>query len=263
VYLFYLDESGHTGNNLNDPNQPITWMVALAIKPEVVPVIEESLRKIAKANCPTRASAPDFEFKGSSIFQATGDFQNLPPAQRVTLQGDIVATLTANKVRIFARGIDKDKHQKRATSAGYYLPSHPYLLAFMYLVESLDSWLEKKQPKKGESSPPVFGLVVADEQQDMGREIVKRFTSWREYKTDFGFHARTIEFLIDTIHYVPSHDSWLLQLTDCVAFLLNRRWRNGLATNWDRSKYNQSQAAVDRLWQQHCQPCVEVVKVWP
>ncbi len=263
MFLFYLDESGHTGNNLSDPDQPITWMVALAIDSQAVPATEAALRSIAKKQFYKRADKPDFEFKGQRIFQGEGDFANLKPPERIQLYNEILSTLSSNGIRIFARGIHKLRHKRRADAGGYYLPSNPYLLAFMYLTESLDGWLERQQPPKGVAATPVLGLVVADEQLEMGREIVARFNRWRQNGTDFGIYAREIKYLIDTVHYVPSHDSWLLQLTDCVAYLRNRLQRAYEAKGADKSKYTKSDLAVEVQWKAYCQGCVEVVRVWP
>ena len=57
------------------------------------------------------------------------------------------------------------------------------------------------------------GLLVADEQRGLDRDIIESLPHWRESGTDFG--VREIRHLVDTLHTVPSHDSWLIQLADC------------------------------------------------
>jgi len=81
----------------------------------------------------------------------------------------------------------------------------------MYLIERLDEWLEAQQPAEG--APPVYGLIAVDEQREIGREIVESFAFWRDYGTDHGYRTRDILYFLDCVHFLPSHDSWLIQST--------------------------------------------------
>ena len=123
----------------------------------------------------------------------------------------------------------------------------------MYLVEQIDRWLEQNQPPTG---TPLYGLLVADEQRGVERDIIESLPHWRESGTDFGYKVREIKYLVDTLHTVPSHDSWLIQLADCVAFLRNRRRRAD-------SRTDASSKAVRHLYANHVDPQVVTEFVWP
>jgi hypothetical protein len=133
----------------------------------------------------------------------------------------------------------------------------------MYLVERIDEWLEEHQPESDLLSPepPLYGLLVADEQKEVDRDIIRQFAFWRDFGTD-GYRRREIRYLIDTVHYVPSQDSWLIQLADCVAFLRNRLERVLRRKGWDTATYTESEQAVSTLWR-HCAPQVVDDRVWP
>ena len=262
MILFYIDESGNSGANLSTPDQPVAWLVALAATEQAVQQIEAKAGDIAEECFPKDIHKPDFEFKGSAIFHGSDFCKGMPPDKRVELYDRLLALLPAHGVRLFARGIHKARHSKRATQAGYYEPSHPYALGFMFLAETLDEWLHAKQPKEA-GSGPLLGLAIADEQEEVARRIVASFGSWRRFGTDFGYRARVIQHLIDTVHYVPSHDSRMLQLADCAAYVINRLWRIEDVSGWNPAAYNKSEAAVHRLWDNYCRPCLEHHRVWP
>lgn len=131
----------------------------------------------------------------------------------------------------------------------------------MYLIERLDEWLEAQQPAEG--APPVYGLIAVDEQREIGREIVESFAFWRDYGTDHGYRTRDILYFLDCVHFLPSHDSWLIQSADCVAFIRNRysrvmRTKGALDDAW-----GESDRAVVQMWRTHCQPHVVDDRVWP
>lgn len=266
MLLYYTDESGNTGLNLDSPDQPVHWIVAVEFTPEAIKAVEAEMLALALRTFRGRAKKPDFEFHGGDLFQGRGDCSALSPAERVRLYGELVALLGRHDCAVFVQGIDKARHKARAEGRGYS-PWHPHRLAFMYLLERIDERLEQAQPEMdffGDlSGPPVYGLVVADEQKEIDREIVQRFAFWRDSGTEFGYRARELRYLLDTVHYVPSHDSWLIQLVDCVAYLRNRYGRLRREKGSDESRYSASDHAVARLWQDHCAAQVVSDECWP
>jgi hypothetical protein len=92
--------------------------------------------------------------------------------------------------------------------------------------------------------------------------VVRGFAHWRHHGT-FGYRARTIRYLIDTVHYVQSQDSALIQLVDCVAYLrarVDRLWRSKSTAI---AAYTPSEAVINRLWVKHCSPKIVSERVWP
>jgi hypothetical protein len=266
MYLFYVGESGNTGADLDSADQPIHWLVALAVSPPAVMRIETELLGIAARYFGPRARQADFELHGADIFSGrTPDFRRLSVADRVNLYGELLALIGDAGGRLFVRGIDKGQHKQRARRGGY-APDHPHRLGFMYLVEQIDEWLQRQQPADDlfeGPAEPVYGLVVADEQKEVDRDVVSGFAAWRQYGTDHGYRARHIRYLIDTVHYVPSQDSWLIQLTDCVAFVRNRYARIVRDRGYDEAGYTRSDRAIAELWREHCAPHLVSERIWP
>jgi hypothetical protein len=115
-------------------------------------------------------------------------------------------------------------------------PVHLHKVAFSYLLERIDEALERAQPDSG----PLYGLVVAD-----------------------GHRARELLYLLDTIHYVPSHDSWLIQLVDCVAYIRSRYDRVLREKGAIEERYSASEHAVVRLWRENCEDKLASEECWP
>lgn len=265
MYCFYVDESGNTGDNLDDVSQPIHWLLGLAVTPAALQRAEADLLGIAARYCRARAYEAEFEFHGADIYHGVGEFAGLSPADRIRLYGEVLEIIPRHEMHLFCRGLHKPRHKRRAVEKGY-TPDHPQVLAFMYLIEALDGWLDGKQPPSsltGEVGDPVLGLVVADEDRVLDRTIVEKFSWWRRAGTDHGYRAREIRYLVDTVHYVPSCDSWMIQLADCAAYLLSRMARAQETKGWDESGWSAAEQAVGRLWRTHCHSRVAHQRLWP
>lgn len=258
--LYYVDESGNTGLNLDSPEQPVHWVVALEFTPPAVKAIQAEMLGLASRVFGVRARNPEFEFHGGDIFQGRGDCSRLPVAERVALYAELLSLVGKHGCSLFVQGIDKAGLRARSVASGEP-PLHPHRLAFMYLLERIDEWLERAQPEG--SVEPLYGLVVADEQKEMDREIVQRFADWRDSGTRFGHRARELRYLLDTIHYVPSQDSWLIQLVDCVAYVRSRFGRVLREKGADEELYSASERAVVGLWREYCAKKVASDECWP
>jgi hypothetical protein len=263
MYFFYIDESGNTGANLDSPDQPVHWLVALGIDVTHMRALEADVLALALKSFRARARSPDFELHGADVFSGRGECQGMPPANRVQLYGEILGLAAKHGCVLFVQGIHKQRHKERARERGY-APHHPHRLGFMYLLERIDDWLESRQPHADlfEAASAEYGLIIADEQKEVHRQIVARFAYWKDSGTDF-LSGRELKWLVDTVHYVPSHDSWLIQLVDCVAYIRSRFHRVLSHKGADQGKYSASEAAVARLWRDHCQALVATNYMWP
>lgn len=265
MHLFYIDESGNTGADLRSVVEPVHWLVALGATEHAVHDIENDLISVASRYFKADARRPEFELHGSEIFAGRGPSRALTVTERVRLFADILSVIPRHGAKLWVRGIHKQRHLQRAQEKGY-TPSHPYNAGFMFLVEKLDEYLASRQADLVESAASPkgdLGLLISDEQDEVSRSLISGFARWRQFGTDFGYKPRNIRYLIDTIHYVQSQDSWLIQLVDCVAFIRNRVEKIGSKHGWDASKYNPSDRAVSALWERHCKTSVADSRIWP
>ena len=52
MYLFYIDESGNTGRDLDSPEQPVHWLVGVGVESTRLPKVERDLRHFGSALLP-------------------------------------------------------------------------------------------------------------------------------------------------------------------------------------------------------------------
>jgi hypothetical protein len=85
MWFAYMDETGNTGRNLTDPNQPIHLILTLAVDESNVMTIHDHVRDVASRHCPQDCSRDDFEFHGHAIFAGSGFFAGMTPATRIQI----------------------------------------------------------------------------------------------------------------------------------------------------------------------------------
>ena len=263
MYFFYVDESGNTGKHA-DPAEPVHWLSAVAVHVTSMRAVEADMMALADDAFGARAREPGFEFHGADLFSGRRECRGMEAEVRVGVYRGLAGLLAKHRCALFIRGIEKARHNARATRRGY-TAVHPHTLAFQFLVERMDEWLQQRQPRRRSPSPAdeVLGLVIADEQKEVGREVVSSFARWRDGGTAMGYRKRRIRYLVDTVHHVPSTDSWLLQLTDCVAYLRNRYEKVQRGKVLRGEALGQADEEVVSLWKTHCAPLLCCDGVWP
>ena len=257
MYFFYIDESGNSGIQLL-PTEPIHWLIAVGVHARALRALETEMLDLAIHFFGSRAYDAGFEFHGVDLFSGRRECNALQPRERVELYRALAAILSRHGCAIFVRGIDKAAY--RAHTGGGRR-AHPHAVAFERLLRCINGWLACQQPADGSASPsaPVVGLLVADEQREVDRETVRGFAHWR----DHGSRASTTRFLVDTVHYIPSMDSWPLQLADCVSYLRNRYekvMRSKLVPGYTLTAADEE---IINLWENFCAPVVEDEEIWP
>ncbi len=75
----------------------------------------------------------------------------------------------------------------------------------------------------------VHALVIADERADRDRHR-ERFAVYQAYGTPGTYMHSTLDRILDTVHFAPSHHSRMLQIADVLAFIWVRSGRSANET---------------------------------
>jgi hypothetical protein len=162
-------------------------------------------------------------------------------AERIELYGELIDLVARFRAHLIWEGIDKPR-----LAARYRDPMHPHKLAFIYLIEQVEMFLRKQR---------AYGLIVSDEEKEVEQQLVEDLSRYKEMGTMFGHTPRDLRSIVDNVHWVKSHNSRLMQLCDCCAYLCQRYHR-------DRDKDTASARAVQELWER-VEGRVWRGRVWP
>jgi hypothetical protein len=228
MYMVFLDGSGNTGLNLSHPTSTVYLLMALAVHGRAARRLEDAMAGVLDRRFGAASRAPGFECKGSDLYRGEGACAALPPAERVAIYAELVELVAAHGAELIWVGIDKPR-----LAARYPNPMHPHKLSFIYLVEEVERFLRRRRE---------YGLLVSDEEKEVEQQLVEDLSRYKEAGTDFGYRTEDLRQIVDNVHWVKSHNSRLLQLCDCCAYLCQRYHR-------DRGKTSATARAVRELWE--------------
>lgn len=150
---------------------------------------------------------PDIpEFHGYEMFQGEGHWAGVPPDVRfevfvevlnVALEANVDLILRATRIEQF-----KDKYHSMNLEA----------TTFENLLERVHEFLQ---------SMKTYGLVTSDKQDAHSTMIRANLVNSRLFGTR-GYRSQELKTILDTIHFIDSHQSPAIQIADVATFVWRR-----------------------------------------
>lgn len=106
MHLVYIDESGSTGTNLNDAEQPVFALCAMIVKEERWQALEADLIATVQRLLPISLERGDgFEVHGSDLRRGCGCFSGIAVAERVAFRDAWMSIGKRHEVKLIWRAI--------------------------------------------------------------------------------------------------------------------------------------------------------------
>jgi hypothetical protein len=136
MYLCYVDESGNTGNNLNDVHQPFLVLTALIVPPDCIKPIENDMRSLSYKYFGENSLKTDFEFHGAHIYSGKKPYFNqIELKQRFSIFDELVDILLKYEdVKVGYVAMKKNK---------YFANQHIQRCGFELLIEKLELFMQR------------------------------------------------------------------------------------------------------------------------
>ncbi len=203
MLLAYLDESFSQG---------YYFMGGLILPPKVVPPVEKTINQLVQTivNDHPLLSNSILELHGSHIWNGKGAWKNIGERYRFAVMIHAIEKICEHDVEIVFQGIDNKSHESK-----YHYPIPPRDLALKYLLEVIDRKIEKRE---------THGIVILDQTSD-SRENARQRKMFKEFQnlSTGGRFPRNLDFIVDTLHFVPSMESCPIQAIDLLTYVHYRR----------------------------------------
>jgi hypothetical protein len=203
MLISYLDESSTTG---------YYFIGALVLSPQDVSAVSDVIENISSLivqDHPLIFDQSD-ELRGSQIWNGKGKWKNIGDRYRYSVFIRAFEQLAELDIEIALQGINKKRLENQ-----YLYPLPPHELALKYLLDQLDKKFISQSSK---------GLIICDETGSRAEDNKHRalLREWRAMGTGGPF-PRNLTSIADTLHFVPSQESRLVQAIDLITFLHQRR----------------------------------------
>jgi len=201
MHLIYIDESGNTGRNLADPQQPVFVLGALVVPEQSWQTIEAQLDAAVLAHAPHLTD--DIEIHGGDVRQGTGAFKGIPVAARLKLRDSWLGIAAAHDLHFIYRAIVKKRYERWMTQAfGPGVSVNPHLAAFPLIAQVANNLLKSYGPNN-------LGIIISDDNREVVGDI-ERFQKLLRL-TPGTLH---LDRIIEKGFFIDSRKSRLIQLAD-------------------------------------------------
>ena len=214
MHFFYLDESGDTGANLNDANQPVMVLGGISLRDEGWNTTHAAMTALLEGYF-GGALPPQFELHAKELLapQGEGVFAGHPMEQRAALARALLQLLHERKhgTHYFAIHKQRMAGAQCAYPACYNL-AIPYLVAFDYLITYINRQVKERLGRTAR------GLVIFDRKEQFHSEI-EAITHDRRFG---GAAAHRVKWIVEFSYSVDSKKNPMIQLSDLAALCVRR-----------------------------------------
>jgi hypothetical protein len=215
--LVYVDESGNTGLNLKDPQQPVFVLAAVIVPESKWFLLEKQFFDIANEYFGVPLPYP-FEVQAKDLKSGRGIFAQLDFAQQLSFRDEMLRLLLDNKIDIVYRRIIKRKFAVFCEQEyGPGIRVNPYIMALPFICTEVDHYLRQKGAAE-------LGMLICDEQKE-NLEMAER--SLRTLRLDSKSILKTTH-IIEKGFFVDSSKCFGLQLADLAVYYIRKYEENKL-----------------------------------
>lgn len=214
MHFFYLDESGDSGCNLDDAQQPIFVLAGLSVADKKWNNTKDALdRRIDEY---FYGDVPDqFELHSHELLSPNGEgpFEGHELQGRLNLAADLLNLINELGHHIHFYAVDKTKmNNAESDYKAVFDLKNPYLLSFEYLVTYMNWHVKNNLGQSGR------GMIVLDEKEEH-HESIESIIHNRRYDV-----AKThkVKWIVEFSYPVNSRKSPMIQLSDLVALCVRR-----------------------------------------
>ena len=222
MYILYADESGNTGTDYENKEQPIFVLGGLIVEDkkwhEINKIFNEQKVKIASVLEYTEIHAVDlFNSSKKSVFDKFDWKENLNIAERLV---DLILTLDISFQYI---AIDKKSFKRSLNDVfGNSIKIDPYIYAFGLLYDKISNYLKNQKDK---------GLIFLDDMLTIPEQL----------QNIYPILSKENSTIIENAMFLKSKDTNFIQIADIYSFYINKY----LSIKRDYKKYSD-------IKQQHC-----------
>ena len=211
MYLTYFDDTGYTGTNYSDPQQPVQGLCSISVNETIWKRVEKDCHIVVGTYFPNEAdkffTLKGAEFHASAIFGGHGLFRSWPRQRRLSLLHDIVDVIVKNQLPLVGAFVEK-RHAAQILQTIHVADDLSDFL-FLAMYATLDEQLSRsKGPRR---------TVLAGDYDSVKPEQADALAHFLDPPGVAG--ARILE----SVRFMDSQHSFGVQLSDAAAYLLNRR----------------------------------------
>lgn len=202
MYLVYLDESGNTGTDLTNTQQPVFVLGALIVPESRWRELETDLEAAIGRRFPALAQA-GAEIHGGELRSGREHFKGVGISERLGLRDDWLRIAQEHGLKFVYRAIEKARFQSWSISNfGAGIRINPHVAAFALVARVVDEYLQGV-------SREALGMFISDDNKEVVHDVEKSIRVLRVSEGEL-----RLSRIIEKGFFIDSRKSRPLQLCD-------------------------------------------------
>lgn len=210
MHLIYFDETGNTGNNLTDPQQPVFLLCAMLIQHTRWQSLEKTLQDICKEHLGEKATDDGFEIHAADIRNGIGIFRGMAVGHRIAFRDRLLQAAIDSEAKLIFRSIEKHRYKTWMNKTfGSGVSINPHVVAFALIAQVVNQYLRDQKS---------LGIFISDENKEIVADVEKAIRLLRGDES-----ALRLDQVIEKGFFIDSKSSLVLQLCDLCAYSLRKK----------------------------------------
>ncbi len=215
MHLVYFDESGNTGLDFDNSEQPVFYLGALIVPVSTWQALERDLVTSLAAHLPELASA-DEEVHATDIRNGSKACKGIKLERRLALRDDWLAIATRHQLKFAGQSVLKRAFKSWLPREwGHGIKVHPQIAAFPMLASCINTYL---------CEIASLGLFISDENEQVTRDIEKSLKTLR-----LADGPLRLSQVVEKGFFIDSKKSRVLQLCDLCTLYARKNSENEYA----------------------------------
>ena len=215
--LVYIDESGNSGLNLKDPQQPVFLMAALILHSSKWFSLEKDFYNILEKYMDS-GKTRRIELHAIDLKTRRKGFAKITPEESIKIRNEMLQLLLDYEIPVVYRRIIKTQFAQFCEEKyGPGIKINPYIMALPFVCMEVNHYLRQKGSDE-------LGMFIFDEQKEALDDTEKTL---RTLRLDPDSVLKTTN-IIEKGLFVDSSKNFAIQLTDLVAYYIRKYEENKL-----------------------------------
>ena len=244
MYLFYGDESGHTGM-VTTAQQPLLVVAGLLVNTYRAGKTRREFADLL-STLSGFAGQPLQELKGQQLFRGSGPWANCGHVARAAARHEILRWIRNRKHAVVASALLYARLPHAATACPDLAGLSPRAIATLHCALAIQR--NQHSPQAAQQNKNV-ALLVFDRQDSTDQAAVQDLlgqpTPWMSAFVRPKSAPGELSAIVDTAYYADSHRAPLLQVADFLAFMIQRK---AALDSGSPTAFAGETAVIDDVW---------------